>query len=137
MNESNPPKDRGSEPDHARFVQPILAPAAIWPSRLIHDHRTAGTLRHGPGVTGWFRSAAKPQPNAVRPSSGAGTSDKYTCGSNPEPRTSLKLLRPRTAALPEFIAACEQFRRLQCRASATASRLKRFHGTWARLTAAA
>src|SRR5439155_19092529 len=58
-------------------------------------------------------SAAKPQPNGVRPSSGAETSDGNTCGSTPEPQTSLKLLRPGTAALRKFIASCEQFPRLQ------------------------
>src|SRR5213083_2441151 len=62
-----------------------------------------------------LRSAAKPQPNGVRPSSGAETSDGNTCGSNPEPQTSLKLLRPGTAALRKFIAACEQFPPLQCK----------------------
>jgi len=65
-------------------------------------------------------SAAQPQPNGVRPSSGAETSDGNTCGSNPEPQTSLKLLRPGTAALRKFIATCEQFPPLQCSAPAPA-----------------
>ncbi len=65
-------------------------------------------------ICGGLRSAAQPQPNGVRPSSGAETSDGNTCGSNPEPQTSLKLLRPGTAALQKFIATCEQFPRLQC-----------------------
>src|SRR5438093_1304408 len=60
------------------------------------------------------RGAAKPQPNGVRPSSGAETSDGYSCGSNPEPQTWLRLLRPGTAALRKLIAAYEQFPRLQC-----------------------
>src|SRR6266516_6363895 len=46
-------------------------------------------------------SAAKPQRN-VRPSSGAETSDGYTCGTMSERRTSLELLRPGTAALQNF-----------------------------------
>ncbi len=50
-------------------------------------------------VRRFLLSAAQPQPNGVRPSSGAETSDGNTCGSNPEPQTSLKLLRPGTAAL--------------------------------------
>src|SRR6266550_7412915 len=61
------------------------------------------------------RSAAKPQPNGVRPSSGAETLDGDKCESNPEPQSSLKLLQPGTAALRKFVAACEQFRRSQCR----------------------
>ena len=48
------------------------------------------------------RGAAKPQPNGVRPSSGAETSDGYSCGSNPEPQTWLRLLRPGTAALRKW-----------------------------------
>ena len=71
-------------------------------------------------------SAAQPQPNGVRPSSGAETSDGHTCGSNPEPQTSLKLLRPGTAALRKFIATCEQFPRLQ--SSGRASRRCEFVG---------
>src|SRR6266550_442165 len=63
------------------------------------------------------RSAAKPQPNGVRPSSGAETSDGDKCESNPESRSSLKLLRPGTAALRKFVAPCEQFRPLQCSAA--------------------
>src|SRR2546423_365103 len=47
---------------------------------------------------GQVHSAAKPQPNGVRPSSGAETSDGDKCESNPEPQSSLKLLRPGTEA---------------------------------------
>src|SRR6266404_4207828 len=50
----------------------------------------------------FLRTVSKPQPNGVRPSSGAETSDGYTCGNNPERQTSLQLLRPGTAALREF-----------------------------------
>src|SRR5919109_2447328 len=44
-------------------------------------------------------SAAKPQPNGVRPSSGAETWDAWRCGSNPEREALPQLLRPGTAAL--------------------------------------
>jgi len=35
MTESNPPKNRRGEPDHARFVHPNLASAAISPCPLL------------------------------------------------------------------------------------------------------
>src|SRR5213592_177863 len=54
MNESNPPKNRGNESDHARFVQPVLAPATICPGPLLsgpwdrrHSVVTPGALECG------------------------------------------------------------------------------------------
>jgi hypothetical protein len=59
------------------------------------------------------RSVAKPQPNGVRPSPGAETWDARRCGSNPE-REALVAAAGDGRTPKNFIAACAQFRRLQC-----------------------